>query len=173
MKPARQRIPRGISPRGQTPLAKLFAAVEAIGVPVLIVGTGGEILHANSNGRTVLERDPDGITRSFARSVAGEPNDDGWELFPLAPRNGSGRFLAILSSLPRVAVVSLKAVTARWRLTARQAEVMDLVARGMTNANIADTLGIGESTVEYHVASIFDKAGVQNRASLIARLHEL
>jgi DNA-binding CsgD family transcriptional regulator len=173
LKPARQRIPRGSVARGQTPLATLFAAVEAIGAPVLVVGTGGEVLHANSNGRSLFERDPDGITRSFARSVAGGPNDGGWELFPLAPRNGSGRFLAILRPLPRPAVVSPRAASARWRLTARQGEVVDLVARGMTNANIAATLGIGEGTVEYHVASIFYKAGVQNRASLIARLHEL
>jgi DNA-binding CsgD family transcriptional regulator len=173
VKPGRQRVPRGTASRAPSPLAKLFAAVEAIGAPVLILGMGGEVLHANSNGRSLFERDPGGLTRSFAKTVAGEPNDGGWELFPLAPLNGSGRFLAILSPLPRVAVASLQAVSARWRLTVRQAEVMDLVARGMTNANIADTLGIGEGTVEYHVASIFDKAGVQNRASLIARLHEI
>ena len=61
----------------------------------------------------------------------------------------------------------------RWRLTPRQAQVLDLVARGFTNALIADELGIGEGTVEFHLSAIFDKAGVESRAMLIARVHTL
>jgi DNA-binding NarL/FixJ family response regulator len=55
----------------------------------------------------------------------------------------------------------------------RQTEVMDLIARGVTNANFAATLGIEEGTVAHHVSAIFIKAGVQNRASLIALLLEI
>jgi DNA-binding NarL/FixJ family response regulator len=58
----------------------------------------------------------------------------------------------------------------RSRLTARQAEVLDLVAAGSTNAVVAEALGIKERTVEFHLSAIFDKAGVDNRATLIARL---
>ena len=57
-----------------------------------------------------------------------------------------------------------------WKLTARQGEVLSLVARGLTNALIAEELGIGQGTVEFHLSAIFDKAGVANRASLIVRL---
>jgi DNA-binding CsgD family transcriptional regulator len=51
--------------------------------------------------------------------------------------------------------------------------VLDLVARGLTNALVADVLGISEGTVEYHLTALFDKAGVCNRATLIASLLEL
>jgi DNA-binding CsgD family transcriptional regulator/transposase len=58
----------------------------------------------------------------------------------------------------------------QWTLTVRQTDVLDLVARGLTNAVIAETLGIGVGTVEFHVAAIFDKAGVCSRAALLAGL---
>jgi DNA-binding NarL/FixJ family response regulator len=151
--------------------------VEVIGAPVLIVGTRGEVLHANSNGRALFDRDPQGIAQLFARSIAGAPNthDDRWDLIPLSGHNGTRRFLAILNSVPRAnaPLLSVQTAAGRWRLTARQAQVLDLVARGLTNACIAETLAIGIGTVEFHVAKIFDKAGVDNRATLIARLHDM
>ncbi len=57
-----------------------------------------------------------------------------------------------------------------WKLTSRQAQVLALVARGATNGTIAEELGITERTVEYHLSAIFDRVGVDNRATLIARL---
>ncbi len=44
------------------------------------------------------------------------------------------------------------------------------MALGLTNADIGLGLEIGESTVEFHLSAIFDKVGVDNRATLIARL---
>jgi DNA-binding NarL/FixJ family response regulator len=56
----------------------------------------------------------------------------------------------------------------RWNLTSRQSEVLELVARGMTNARIAATLGIRLGTVEFHISRIFDRVGVNSRKALIA-----
>ena len=156
----------------------LIAALDAIGAPLFIVGTNGEVLHTNSNGRSLSDRDRSGLEESLARTVAGAANDRGWQLIPLSGAKGPSEFLAILRSAAQEPAgaaqsPSPQAARARWRLTARQAEVLDLVARGLTNVNIAATLGIAEGTVEYHLASIFGKARVQNRASLIARLHEI
>ena len=67
---------------------------------------------------------------------------------------------------------SLRSADLRWKLTTRQTQVLELVARGLTNDLIAEVLGIGRGTVEFHVSAIFDKAGVSNRATLIARLLE-
>jgi len=64
------------------------------------------------------------------------------------------------------------AARVRWRLTARQTEVLRLVARGFTNVLIAEMLEIGEGTVEFHLHAIFDKAGVDNRATLIVTMRE-
>ena len=49
-------------------------------------------------------------------------------------------------------------------LTRRQREVAALVARGLTNREIADRLVVTERTVENHVADIMDRLGSRSRA---------
>ena len=48
-------------------------------------------------------------------------------------------------------------------LTARQAEVLELLAEGLTNPQIADRLFISHRTVESHVAAILMKLDVTSR----------
>jgi DNA-binding NarL/FixJ family response regulator len=55
-------------------------------------------------------------------------------------------------------------------LTAREEEVARLLAQGKSNRTIADTLVIGERTVETHVASILSKLGASGRAEAAALL---
>lgn len=52
-------------------------------------------------------------------------------------------------------------------LTAREQEVYDLVARGLGDAAIAETLVISRRTAEHHVASILAKVGVRSRRDLV------
>jgi len=52
-------------------------------------------------------------------------------------------------------------------LTTREREVLALVARGLGNADIAESLAISEKTVRNHVSSLFDKLGVWTRAQAI------
>jgi DNA-binding NarL/FixJ family response regulator len=49
-------------------------------------------------------------------------------------------------------------------LTAREVEVLGLVARGSSNADIARRLSISQKTVRNHLEHIYLKAGVSNRA---------
>ncbi|MEM7541262.1 MAG: response regulator transcription factor [Pseudomonadota bacterium] len=50
------------------------------------------------------------------------------------------------------------------RLTRRQREVLNLLAKGFSNAAIADALGLSVSTVKSHVSTLFEALGVDNRA---------
>ena len=54
-------------------------------------------------------------------------------------------------------------------LTERETEVLRLLARGFSNKEMAQTLGIGEKTVKTHVSSVLSKLGVSSRTQ--AALH--
>jgi DNA-binding CsgD family transcriptional regulator len=53
-------------------------------------------------------------------------------------------------------------------LTGREVDVLDLVRRGLTNAQIGERLYISPKTAEHHVSSILDKLGARTRAEAAA-----
>lgn len=57
-------------------------------------------------------------------------------------------------------------------LTARQAEVYELVGGGLWNGEIAQRLFISQKTVEHHVSAILSKLGVTSRSAAIAGARE-
>jgi DNA-binding CsgD family transcriptional regulator len=58
-------------------------------------------------------------------------------------------------------------------LTPREREVLGLVAEGLTNAQIARTLWVAESTVAKHLEQAYAKLGVHSRTAAVARLRTL
>jgi DNA-binding CsgD family transcriptional regulator len=56
------------------------------------------------------------------------------------------------------------------RLTAREGEVLELVAAGLTNAGIAERLWISPGTVKKHLENIYAKLGVANRTAAAAHI---
>ena len=87
---------------------------------------------------------------------------------------GDWRLYAVLPDAPEDTKPSADAVDRSQlglpltRLTRREREVLPLVAQGLSNLEIADTLSIGERTVESHVASILAKWGLATRTQIAA-----
>ena len=52
-------------------------------------------------------------------------------------------------------------------LSTREIEIIELVAEGLTNQEIADRLTISKRTVDNHVSNVFTKTGSKNRVALL------
>lgn len=65
---------------------------------------------------------------------------------------------------------SMGAFRARYKLSRREAEVVELVMLGYRNRDIAAALGNAPATIKKHMTHIFDKVGVDTRTQLIARI---
>ena len=57
--------------------------------------------------------------------------------------------------------------SANMSLSAREMEIIDLVASGLTNQEIAVRLTISKRTVDNHVSNMFTKTGSKNRVALL------
>ncbi|MGI8912656.1 MAG: response regulator [Chloroflexota bacterium] len=73
---------------------------------------------------------------------------------------------------PRIAEILITAVRGPHQsgpaLSRREQEVLQLLAQGLANKQIARALTISERTVKFHVTSIFNKLGADNRAQAVA-----
>ena len=90
------------------------------------------------------------------RSVAG---GGAWFDPAVAPR--------VLDRYRRVVAPAARDAARLDLLTDREHDVLQLMARGATNAEIAGALYVAEATVKTHVGSIFGKLGVRDRAAAI------
>ena len=114
----------------------------------VIVDTAGRPLRLAGTAQDVTE----------VRATADALHDTAAEL---------GRHAEDLRGLGRSPAAPAPDVTRR--LTARQAEILALVAQGLSNAEIGERLFLSEGTVKWHLGNILRALGVANRAQAVAR----
>ena len=85
---------------------------------------------------------------------------------PSATRRLVERFLEATPEHDRARAESLSA------LTAREREVLALVARGLSNAEIAGSLYLSEGTVKTHVSRVLSKLGLRDRVQAVVLAYE-
>ena len=111
--------------------------------------TDGDILgavEAGASGYLLKDAPPEELVAAIRAAAAGES--------ALAPAI-AGRLLARLRAPQE-------------NLSAREAEVLTLVAQGKSNTRIATELVISEATVKTHLAHIYTKLGVSSRTAAVA-----
>ncbi len=77
----------------------------------------------------------------------------------------------LIERFSRTTTPTLKAA-ALDQLTAREVEVLTLVARGLSNAELAAELFVSEHTIKTHVASVLAKLGLRNRVQAVVLAYE-
>ncbi|WP_336922325.1 response regulator transcription factor [Aquipuribacter sp. SD81] len=115
-------------------------------------------LRAGARGFLLKDAGPDLLVQAVHAAAAGDA---------LIAPNVTRRLLATFARQARAAPVQPVDP-----LTEREEEVLALVARGRTNAEIAAELFVGLSTVKTHVASLMTKLGARNRVEVALWAYE-
>ncbi|HTL33960.1 MAG TPA: LuxR C-terminal-related transcriptional regulator [Kofleriaceae bacterium] len=152
--------------------AALEVALERLGSATFVVDARGAVRHANRAGRALIDRDPATLKAALRQAAAGRPSGLPVELVPIDDGGDARLWLASVTETSADARIAaaVAACRARWRLTPKQVEVLRYVVEGRSNTTIAGLLGCVERTVELHVTALLDKAGVDSRAGLVARV---
>ncbi|MEV4597262.1 response regulator transcription factor [Amycolatopsis sp. NPDC049253] len=110
-------------------------------------------LRAGARGFLTKDADAEAIARALRSAAAGQSTVDG----ELQRR--------LVDAATRRAPVRAAEVEG---LTAREIEVLRLIASGLSNTEIARELVVSEATVKTHVNHLFSKAGLRDRAQAVA-----
>jgi DNA-binding NarL/FixJ family response regulator len=135
------------------------------GTPVLVLTTFDRddylfgALEAGASGFLLKNAAPEGLVEAVRVVARGDAL--------LAPEV-TRRVLARFSARPgRAARPDLAA-----GLSERERQVLLLVAQGLSNAEIAERLVVGEATVKTHVSRVLDKLGVRDRLQAVVHAYE-
>jgi DNA-binding NarL/FixJ family response regulator len=136
-------------------------------IKVLILTTFGldeyvvEALRAGASGFLLKDAPPEDLVEAIRIIAAGEAL--------LAPSITRRLLDRVASKLPPA---HEDAIPALHELTDRELEVLKLVARGLSNAEIAETLVVSETTVKTHVSRVLAKLDLRDRVQAVILAYE-
>ncbi|WP_405078987.1 response regulator [Paenibacillus chitinolyticus] len=121
-------------------------------------------VRAGARGYLLKDIEPDELVRAIRRVHAGQV-----ELHPEA----AGKLMNSIAFAEEVQAAG--AASPLEELTKREAQVLKLIASGMSNKEIGEALFISEKTVKTHVSHVLDKLGLADRtqAAILAVKHGL
>ena len=124
------------------------------------MNTSSRLLEKGASGFLLKDAEPEEILRAIRAAASGDA-----VLSPGVTR----RLIADYARRPRRREVAPGALDA---LTDREREVMVLVARGLSNDEIAKRLWVSPLTAKTHVSRILSKLGARDRAQLVVLAYE-
>jgi len=142
--------------------ATRLVRADPAGPPVLVLTTFDDdeilsaALRAGASGFVLKDASAEDLMRAVTAVAAG----DGW-LDPAV----TGRVLAAYRAPAPVG--ALRTDVLAEELTARETDVLRLIGRGASNAEIAALLYVSEGTVKTHIGHVFAKLGLRDRAAAI------
>jgi DNA-binding NarL/FixJ family response regulator len=145
---------------------RIVALDRAEGVRVLVLTTFDldeyvyQALRAGASGFLLKDTPPADLLAAIRVVAAGDAL--------LAPRV-TRRLIAEFARRPEPSAVTPAALAA---LTDREREVLALVARGLSNAEIAELLVVSGATAKTHVSRVLAKLGARDRAQLVMLAYE-
>jgi DNA-binding NarL/FixJ family response regulator len=179
--PLRQLIPPVLAPalargRASEPLVlqvgwereALSAALEEVPTAAYVLDERGDVTCANHTGAARLDANPAAAGEALRDAIGGGRPQE-FRVTPFGREATRRHWLVVARDASGVEGRVSKAAS-RWRLSSRQTEVLELLARGKANKSIAAGIGCAVRTVEEHVTSIFARAGVKTRAELVAKV---
>jgi DNA-binding CsgD family transcriptional regulator len=147
----------------------LEAMLDHLAAPAFVVDARGTIHHTNLAGRAQLARSHPELAAAIRAAIRGNHGGLRFELVPIRDGEVGGWIAIMKTSSPDAHIAAcVERCRTRWALTPRQTEVLGHVTRGASNATIATIFACVERTVELHITAIFDAAGVDSRAALVA-----
>jgi two-component system nitrate/nitrite response regulator NarL len=147
---------------GLEALQRLSTEVPSVRTLVLTAGLdNGALVSALQYGaRGVLRKDS--TTALLFESIRSVKKEEYW-----LGSHAVGQLVdSIRCPQPEAASPAKKKAALRYRLTPREFEIVERVASGESNKDIAQALSLRENTVKHHLSSIFDKLGVFSRLEL-------
>ena len=138
------------------------------GIKVLVLTTYADdrsvidALRAGARGYLTKDAGAAEIREALERVTSGQPAID--------PAVQQHLLDAITASRPRHGAEPAPQFPAG--LTAREAEVLTLIAQGLSNSEIASHLMVSETTVKSHINHMFAKTGVRDRAQAVAYAYQ-